>query len=1266
MRKKSFRLLALALTVSGVGLFSSCKDYEADLRAELEAAIPGLGQNSQDAVRKLLSDLEDNQAALQDQLNALSAQLNAMHSCDCDVAGAIAAAVQNLVSNDKLAEVLTQKLGNYYTKAEIDALIAAIKTCDCSNLLGREEAAQMIATAIADKVNKDELAKYETAVQAAAKYLTKDEFQQFKDNEFKALKDKVDAIKSCACDIATLQNAISDLEARMTAAENRLNLHADSIATLYSNYADLKNALAEVKEATTKAQNTANEAKTAAENAATAAAAAQTTANTALANANSALEKATKNESDITNIQGDIVTIQGDITTLKNFKNTWEETLNKWNTEVIPGLTAAVENLKPRVEKLETEVSAIKKALADSLYAAYDNALYAAWRANENYDLILRLQGDNVNLKAYVDAQDAALKSELQAAMEAADEELKQTIATNVETLEAADAAILAQLTAAETQIAENLALILSCKSECAANLAAAKENLQGQIDAMSAIITSIQNDKADKIELATLETNLKAADAATNARIDSLNAALDLHLQHIDTNIEGVKQYLLNELNNEIENVYGHIDDVNERISALLSRVDKLETWKNGVTDEINGLKDNIKDLEARMDAADKRMDEIEAEVQKLVNELRDRIDEVENNLAHLITNVEIQQTSNPLFGSVNLPVGFQTNILAVYYGKALNDGQFPCYDDDAAYIWKAQAMDAPEYNIAGAPKNGYYEYTAGDILMDDREGNAGKIYMTINPSNVDFTGTQFTLVNSIDKESSFKLGEVVPSYDRLQFGITKGVANGFYEAPVTLDKSDVYKVNIEAASGIGSAVKDVLKNATKPSQIDVNKVATVVKNQLANLRTDALGLKAWDADHFRGVYSQYAVAGVSIKNPITYASFKDFNYSTLPGYERVMNYIDNEVAYLKDRVHLNFHVKDFGSFTAPSLKEIKVELHDSTTAKFVLDLSKEVTLAERDMNISFKDDVTVSVPINGTASVSTNGGEPVTVHTDKFSVNVYDDTGIKDDDHIIGQVEIPTQTATGTLPGISGSGSFTGTASGDIQIKNQTIHMSAQNFLFEYEVDLTDAINSVINDVNGSISDNINDYFGQLNDYVDRVNDALKEINSINTQIENINGQIQDLFGDVSGKLKDLIDAVNNRVVGLINSANDRLQPVMFATTSKGTKFVSGAKNVPSTISSSVVFYLTNHLAEVVAPAYKKHIAVTNVYNMDGTVASSAKTLAQAVNGSENMNRVLPGQHLKVAASGFKAGYVYEVAYSALDYTGAQVTHKYYVTVK
>jgi hypothetical protein len=74
--------------------------------------------------------------------------------------------------------------------------------------------------------------------------------------------------------------------------------------------------------------------------------------------------------------------------------------------------------------------------------------------------------------------------------------------------------------------------------------------------------------------------------------------------------------------------------------------------------------------------------------------------------------------------------------------------------------------------------------------------------------------------------------------------------------------------------------------------------------------------------------------------------------------------------------------------------------------------------------------------------------------------------------------------------------------------------------------------------------------------------------------------------------------------------------------------------------------------------APAYKKFIAVTDVWDASGNPA--AASIGKAANG-ENMLKVIDSE--KTCTMNGQAGYTYEVAYSAVDYHGKVVIKRFYV---
>lgn len=103
-------------------------------------------------------------------------------------------------------------------------------------------------------------------------------------------------------------------------------------------------------------------------------------------------------------------------------------------------------------------------------------------------------------------------------------------------------------------------------------------------------------------------------------------------------------------------------------------------------------------------------------------------------------------------------------------------------------------------------------------------------------------------------------------------------------------------------------------------------------------------------------------------------------------------------------------------------------------------------------------------------------------------------------------------------------------------------------------------------------------------------------------------------------------------------------------------------------------ITLSLTTKTMEVIVPIARKHVAVTNVFKL----GSSAEVSAQEGNAdclakmkaanTGKFNTVLDGSVRSVVLeeNSLESGYVYELAYSVLDFSGSISTQKYYITVK
>lgn len=1224
MKKSFFRVLTFALALCSVGLISSCKDYEEDLRTEFDAKLSNLDIS-------LNAKVDQQIANLTNKLTALEQQLAEVKNCNCGIdkpwASDISNAVQDAINKvekeldekadeaqirSTITEILTKELGNYCSKADIDKLIEDklknLGNCACDLDVLKKEIAGMIQTTITSTVTKEYIEKL-----IGGDYANKAEFE--------ALKAKVDELTLMGATVSELAQTVAKLKSDLEGANKTIKEHGDDISALYKLYEQLNSALTELKGRVDLIESNFNAVKAAAEDA-------KNKAAEAISKAEEALE-IVKNITPGSSDPG----LEARVIILEKFKEKWENTLKAWESTIANlnmkynELKTVQTQLQNEVNDLKTELAKLQDDLTQGLKEAKDKAQEAFDKASDNANKITTLENNYTTLLGELNAaKDRITQNEKD--IDKAEEDInknKEDINKNKEDIEKANDRIAlteaditeleTKLTNALTDIQKNKEDIAQLQIDCAKNLTEAKAYTDNQI----AIVNAALAEKASKKELEDAIKDLKdaveAADKALNDRLAVLEA------------IDHTKFALKTDL----ETLEGIVTGHTTQIGTLETKVSALETWKTTVDTALGDLKDRLDILEPKVDSLCAVVDSLENITDSLGNRIQD--------IMKLVTSIEIQAVQNPMFGSVYMPTGLQTNILAAYYGKSLNGGQFPCTPgefDGSQYIWGSQLMTDGEFAVIGDPKNDYYYYSANQTLMNEEDGNAGTIYMTINPANVDFTGTTFSLVNSLDEDSPFKMGAIKPSTERLQFGVTRAAAkNGFYEAPVTLDAADINKVKVEMSDEILDAVKDVFDNLTTPGNINMTKIASAIQDQMDKLKTDALGLKAWSDEEQRGVYSKYGIAGVAMKNPITYSSFKDFNYTTLPGFQTAMNFIETMANKAKGTIK-------------------------NSVSNIIAQFPTQPTLQKIDLS-SYKIN-----PISGSL-------DPSIITKFRIQMTIVD--RLTADDGIVYNLR---KHADGEYYMENTAGAYNNVKFLDYNGNSETMDILDQNgnlltIAVLVEVDLRSEVNDLYNEMlsqlNSKLGDlnNTLDKIEDVNELVEALDDYLKDINKVIAEVNNTVNNISGDIDDIVSQLQSFINSINNKLVGFINNLNDYLQPILIANSTDGARMVSGTKALPTKISSTCTLYMTNRFAEVAAPAFKRHIAVTNVLNLDGTQPSDFKTLANNINNaSADLNKVLDGSQISVKASGFQTGYIYELAYSALDYTGKQVTHKYYVTVK
>ncbi len=876
--------------------------------------------------------------------------------------------------------------------------------------------------------------------------------------------------------------------------------------------------------------------------------------------------------------------------------------------------------------------------------------------------------------------------------------------------------------------IAANTKLINSVKQELTdlinQQIEQLKENLENQIGAVDDKVGAA-NDKIDALQLAFDNLNYitpEEVDSKLNnltsllidkVKADSLTSALaDEELKkRMDIIGDSVKTAFADIITTQamitaLDAATVKKDAYEADKTEILGRISANETAIDDLNDAVETISGKLTELEGRIGALEVRMGVAEANIEQALNDiqsLKSAVSAVQEFLAKQVTGIIIQGTYNPAFGTLDLPFDVQSNILVAYFGKPVKDVEFPT-SRTSNYVRPEEALTEKDMQMI----NGHMAY----IPLMFEKNYAGKVYMTINPNTADLSGLELNIVNTQDEESPIKLEGVKKSTEMLKFGYTRA-DNGFYEADAVVAPIDVEKV--ERLSVNKAAIKDAFKEIAKNRlNASVERVATDVYQVVKGLKLNKSGLKCAYTENGKthSVYSQYNLAATAV-DPLDFASYKDLTFQTVPGYERVNNLLDRVSKKAKDKIHVFF--KDINNsklvekIVNLKINDIQVDsLSDDLLAKFVLhmdttfvmnglsyhlDLSKTV-----DVPVKFDKDVTVPINIDKEVAIdlsnvlvetptivvttdvtNSSGGATLVVPVKDTSEETIGNAYVNLDEIAVdakaeiegGQIKLNGQAVAhlvynGNQPiTISVDETVPATVNLDEMFyfgdKDENGNPTdKKTFVLTFSYDMRDAAKELWGKAQGALG-NVNTMLADLRDIVSEVNNLLDKVNNYETTINNT-------IDNAIDRVRSYIDKINNRIVGLLNSTNSRFQPFMVAGDSKGLKRLSGSKNYPTVLTSGISVYPTSQTMELLCPIARKHIAVTNVFKGDKSAQggdSDCLARLKAANTGK-LNTVLDGNVRRIALSGMKAGYVYEIAYSGLDFHGNIATRKYYVTVK
>lgn len=290
-----------------------------------------------------------------------------------------------------------------------------------------------------------------------------------------------------------------------------------------------------------------------------------------------------------------------------------------------------------------------------------------------------------------------------------------------------------------------------------------------------------------------------------------------------------------------ELNKWLGELKETNPDLaSAIDARIQaNMDVIKDGVYADKERFEAAIqgseayKNLKGKVDGVDGRLQAIEKlrltdsiAAKKITDALNNRLDSVSGSLDKALNSlveqkldgITVNATENPVTGYWNASfLGLNLKLASSFYGV-----------------------------VAAGDGNEDWDVKANQVL--GKGGNAGYLYVSLNPTEIDPSLVKVELVNSQGEPAKgFELGEIDNTDKVLTFGTKAATvsANGFYQVPVIA--SDPQNDGVEFDKGaLAAAAKNALNELRNPKEnnLDLSMIASALYKNIPVLT--AYGVKA------------------------------------------------------------------------------------------------------------------------------------------------------------------------------------------------------------------------------------------------------------------------------------------------------------------------------------------------------------------------------------------------------------------------------------
>lgn len=778
--------------------------------------------------------------------------------------------------------------------------------------------------------------------------------------------------------------------------------------------------------------------------------------------------------------------------------------------------------------------------------------------------------------------------------------------------------------------------------------LITAQARLQGDLDALNTKISNIEaaiNQRLDvqDTKIADLEklidsltTQLSAQVAQLISDVNQINqtiGGLQADITNLTTRLTAVENDL-NSMRTDLGSVRQTADQALAIAQTNAAAIAALEARMDIVEGRVGDLENNVRELQQGLVEAIERINTLEAEVAantldiealwETVDRHSEQIEELQTKtslifsalsdlLKKLVTGVIVQGATNPVFGYLNTPFDVRSNMLMAWFGEANFSVNFPVVDSSIAEYnnknWISGEDIAVLFGNTNADGNEGLQrevrINAGDVLIQNgaHNNNLGSLYVTVNPSNVDFSNMEVSLVTSAGNAAPVEPIRLVKSDEELTFGYTRGENYGFYRADVQLPatKDAAYASAIQIDDRLAAAFKDALKGSGKN---DIVKLAQILYDQF-NGMCKAYGVRVnWQAKDPEGntidynVLSEYNVAAATAR-ALSYKFLYNESLRELPTFSPISSVLDDifqELHFNLGLTGMDKVVVDWGEY---EIKDASIWINLTGTA-----------VRDEDGNI--------------VGYLGADGQKVI------FELKYTQNGVILDDDYLVNVNDNSLNELVSQINTMMG-GVVT-------NLKDVVTSLNTQiDKINEQLLGLEGKINGQLDQALQDIKDRLGNKLDKVDEFISKYNNLAEKINKV---LRNPNDYLQVMMAYKG--------ADNN----LHHMSTVKDAPTVFT---KGT-----GNSITLYATSHTADLIVPSYMKVVGIVAAYDADGNRDRNMNPLLqeVNYASQINRILPGRQ--------QKIALATDKLKAGYTYEVLYTSMDYSGVTSTNKYYFTVK